>query len=137
MVAGEALENSNEDGVAVERDERTLFAVRKFMNAAGDVFFASACFSADEDGCARGGDLLHEFAHFAHFTRVANEFAWNPFKRQGNAPSCLKGGDLKTRMRHSANEIYIEPYWKWLNYGYGQPNFGGAIGGFRLVRRLK
>ena len=61
----------------------------------------------------------------------------NPFKRQGNAPSCLKGGDLKTRMRHSANEIYIEPYWKWLNYGYGQPNFGGAINGFRLVRRLK
>lgn len=26
---------------------------------------------------------------------------------------------------------------KVLNYGYGQPNFGGAIGGFRLVRRLK
>lgn len=61
----------------------------------------------------------------------------NPFKRQGNAPSCLKGGDLKTRLRHSVNEIYIEPYWKWLNYGYGEANFGGALGGFRLVRRLK
>jgi len=60
----------------------------------------------------------------------------NPFKNQLNSPSCLKGGDYKTRINYKANEIYINPYWKELNYGYSKITFGGGMGGFRLVRRL-
>ncbi len=83
---------------------------------------------------ANGYGLFDIFGLVGEFVLYPGE---NRFKRQANAPSCLKGGDLKARIEHSANEIYIEPYWKWLNYGYGQANFGGAIGGFRLIRRLK
>ena len=65
--------------VAVERYERGVLAFRKFMDAAGNVFLAGACLAADKDCCGGGGDLADELAHFAHFARVADEFAWNAF----------------------------------------------------------
>lgn len=72
---------------------------------------------------------------------LVNEFVLfpgkNPFESLHNTPSCLKGGDYRTRLHHSYNEIYIEPYWKWVNYGYSKINYGSSIGGFRLVRKLK
>lgn len=72
---------------------------------------------------------------------LVNEFVLfpgkNPFKNLHNTPSCLKGGDYRTRLKHSCNEIYIDPYWKWINYGYSEINFGNAIGGFRLMRKIK
>ena len=67
------------EGVAVERYEWGIFAFRKFMDAAGNVFLAGACLAADKDCCCGGGDLADELAHFAHFARVPDEFAWNAF----------------------------------------------------------
>ena len=67
------------EGVAVERYERGIFAFRKLVNAAGNVFLAGACLAADKDGCGGGGDLADELAHFAHFARVADELARNAF----------------------------------------------------------
>ena len=67
------------EGVAVERYERGIFAFRELVDAAGDVFLAGACLAADKDCCCGGGDLADELAHFAHFARVPDEFAWNAF----------------------------------------------------------
>ncbi|MCQ2108886.1 MAG: formylglycine-generating enzyme family protein [Fibrobacter sp.] len=61
----------------------------------------------------------------------------NPFKRLQNTPSCLKGGNYKTRIVDSPYGIYVFPYWKSLNYGYFEANYGASIGGVRLVRKLK
>ena len=60
----------------------------------------------------------------------------NPFLKLTNKPSCNKGGNYWTVLSHKIGIVDIDPYWKWLNYGYSKMNFGGAIGGFRLVRRL-
>ena len=72
---------------------------------------------------------------------LVNEFVLfpgkNPFESLHNTPSCLKGGDYRTRLHHSYNEIYIEPYWKWVNYGYSKINYGSSIGGFRLLRKIR
>ena len=67
------------EGVTVERYERSFFAFRELMDATGHVFLAGACLAADKDCCCGGGDLADELAHFAHFARVADEFAWNAF----------------------------------------------------------
>src|ERR1700722_5493839 len=51
---------------AVDGDERTRGARRKFVNAAGDDFFAGAGFAGDENGCGtRRGHLddAHDFLH--------------------------------------------------------------------------
>lgn len=51
----------------------------ELVDAPCDVFLAGACLAADKDCCGGGGDLADELAHFAHFARVADEFAWNAF----------------------------------------------------------
>lgn len=61
----------------------------------------------------------------------------NPFKNHYKTPSCLKGGNLKTRLEKSLYEAHVFPYWKSLNYGYSDFNFGASLGGVRLVRKLK
>lgn len=72
---------------------------------------------------------------------LVNEFVLfpgkNPFEKLHNKPSCLKGGDYKVRLKHSYNDVYIEPYWKWIDYGYSKIDYGSSIGGFRLVRKIK
>ena len=49
------------------------------MDAPRNVFLAGARLSADKHRCRSRGNLAHEFAHFAHFSCVADEFARDTF----------------------------------------------------------
>jgi formylglycine-generating enzyme required for sulfatase activity len=61
----------------------------------------------------------------------------NPFKTLQNRPSCLKGGDNHVELDHESSRITLNPYWKWINYGYNEPNYsGGYLAGFRLIRNI-
>lgn len=61
----------------------------------------------------------------------------NPFKIMRDSPSCLKGGNYRVQLSLDENKMYIDPYWKSINFGYSKVNFGFQSGGFRLVRKVK
>lgn len=35
------------------------------------------------------------------------------------------------------NKMYIDSYWKFIDYGYSKVNYGFQSGGFRLVRKVR
>lgn len=61
----------------------------------------------------------------------------NPFETMKGVPSCLKGGNFRVLLSLGLNEMYIDPYWKWIDYGYSKANYGYQSGGFRLVRKIR
>ena len=61
----------------------------------------------------------------------------NPFKKLKGRPSCLKGGDNHVELDFNTSMHTLEPYWKWINYGYSYPNYSSdAYAGFRLIRNI-
>ena len=64
---------------------------------------------------------------------------YNPFSYYLGHPACLKGGSNRVRKNQEdrKGEFETEPTWIRINYGYVDPNWGPALAGFRLIRKLK
>lgn len=61
----------------------------------------------------------------------------NPFKIMRGSPSCLKGGNYRVLLSLDESKMYVNPYWKSVDYGYSKVNYGFQSGGFRLVRKVR
>lgn len=61
----------------------------------------------------------------------------NPFKVMRDSPSCLKGGNYRVQLSLDESKMYVNPYWKSVDYGYSKVNYGFQSGGFRLVRKVR
>ena len=75
---------------AVDGDEGTGGARRKFVNAAGDDFFAGAGFAGDQNGCGTGRGHFDDAHDFLHRFGAADEIA----EAAGFAQLALQNGEL-------------------------------------------